>query len=88
MYAFLQELLQVFETLDHQSYMLERYRDTKDQTVEEKNTYKASNLLGSTKSDNSGAGHHSSIEKLSGKEMKKIIEEDEEESDEDLSYLL
>ena len=34
MYAFLQELLQVFETLDHQSYMLERYRDTKDKTVE------------------------------------------------------
>ena len=88
MHAFLQELLQVFDTLDHQSYMLERYRDTKDKTVEVKNAYQASNLLGSEESDNLGAGHHPSIEKLSDKEMKKIIEEDEEDSDEDLSYLL
>ena len=81
-------MLQAFETLDHQCYMLERYRDTKDKNIEDKNSYQTSKAINSENSNDLGAGHHTSIEKLSDKEMNKIIEEDEEESDEDLSYLL
>ena len=68
--------------------MLERYRDTKDKNIEDKNSYQTSKAINSENSNALGTGYHTSIEKLSDKEMNKIIEEDEEESDEDLSYLL
>ena len=82
-----QELLQVFETLDHQSYMLGRYRES-NKSNEDKDYKEISNLCNSVTSDNLSDANHISTEKMGTCNEVKAIAEEEEESDEDLSYLL
>ena len=86
-FFYLQELLQVFETLDHQSYMLGRYRES-NKSGEEKDITQNLNLCNSKTTANLGDANHTLTEGIGKAKNVKIIAEEEEESDEDLSYLL
>ena len=85
---FLQELLQVFETLEHQSYMLGRYREGRQSTGE-------SNLAHNLRNDNIVPADNTIIADNVSNDKSKTNEsvkppgvDVEDDSDEDLSYLL
>ena len=88
-YFFLQELIEVFETLDHQSYMLGKYRESRlsedqsnlEQPAESENIIKPDKDIFENRSIAKGQSEAVESIKPPG-----VGEEDE--SDEDLSYLL
>lgn len=67
--------------------MLGRYRES-DKSNEEKGFKEIPNLCNSVTSDNLGDATRDSTEKMGICKEVKVIAEEEEESDEDLSYLL
>ena len=87
--SFLQELIEVFETLDHQSYMLGKYRESRlsedqsnlEQPVESENITKPDKDIFENRSI--AKGQSDGVEPIKPPGV-----EEEDESDEDLSYLL
>ena len=85
----LQELIDVFETLNHQSYMLGKYREGKrsedennlEQPLKDENTITPNRDIFEARSITKGQS--GSLEAIKPPGV-----EDEDESDEDLSYLL
>ena len=88
-YFFLQELIEVFETLDHQSYMLGKYREGRlsedqnnlEQPAGGENIIKPNKDIFEIRSI--AKGQSEAIESIKPPGV-----EEEDESDEDLSYLL
>ena len=85
-----QELIEVFETLDHQSYMLTKYKEGKKSTDE--NSFLSTNSNGKIETSNENVGTKSvaQLNKINETDspLKPPGIDEEDESDEDLSYLL